>query len=73
MGPETLGEIRGKLRKALSEEGQDPIERLEQLIKERGSPPPEGKFDVLNSLKRFLESEPRTTSKKRKKRTAAKK
>ena len=75
MGPETLSEIRDKLRKSLSKDGQDPIARLDQLIRNRGDQKPSGQFDVLESLKRLLESAPKPMpkAKKKKKRLATKK
>jgi hypothetical protein len=74
MGPETLSEIRTQLRKHLSKDDQDPIARIDQLIRERGDNKPAGNIDVLQSLKRLLETTPmRKPKKKPKKRITAKK
>jgi hypothetical protein len=58
MGPKTQTEIRTELSAALSSEGKNPIQWLEERVAKTSVP---GERDVLFSLKRFLEAGPRST------------
>ncbi len=54
MGPKTLREIREDLRRAFGAGGEDPIQKIDELIadaKRRG----EGGVEVLEMLRRCLE------------------
>jgi hypothetical protein len=70
MGPKTLREIREELRRAFGANGDDPIQRLEQLIAETKREG-EGGEEVLESLRRVLEGTGR--EKRRSRRGGAKK
>ncbi len=68
IGVKKLSAIRKQLEKALATKGADPIQRLERQIasaKRKGD-----RTEVMECLKRFLESSPR---KRRKHRVEAKK
>ena len=55
MGPKTLREIREELRQAFGAGGDDPIQRLDQLIAD-AKRDGEGGEEVLESLRRVLEA-----------------
>lgn len=63
IGTKKLGAIRNQIENALSTSDADPIRRLEQQIaagKRKGD-----RTEVLEGLKRFLESSPKVTLRKR--------
>jgi hypothetical protein len=60
IGRKTLGEIREELRRAFAADGGDPIQRLNELMKR-----PTQDSEVLESLKRLLESPKRKKPKRR--------
>lgn len=65
MGPKKLGAIRRELRQAFSRTGSDPIQWLEERIRAlqaSGEPAPQ----VLQSLRRFLQTPKKATRKPRK-------
>jgi hypothetical protein len=57
MGPKKLSTIRGELRRALAETGEDPIRWLDEHIalSERQGTAPSGNTAVIRSLRRLLE------------------
>ena len=73
IGPKKLSEVKKELREAFAAEFDDPIQWLEEQMKVPGRTSKEGGLEVLQALKRVLESAPKPTPKKRKKRIAAKK
>jgi hypothetical protein len=63
IGTKKLSTIRGQIEKALASSGGDPIERLERKIasaKRKGD-----RTEILEGLKRFLESPRKGTHRKR--------
>ena len=63
IGPKKLSTIRRELEEALASDGRDPIERLDRQIaaaKRKGD-----RTDIMEGLKRFLESPPKGKSRKR--------
>jgi hypothetical protein len=69
IGSKKLSAIRTQLEEALASEGGDPIERLDRQIaaaKRKGE-----RTEVMEGLKRFLESPPKAKRKKRKARAKA--
>ena len=69
IGPKKLSTIRSELEKALASGGADPIARLERQIaaaKRKGD-----RTDIMEGLKRFLESPRKGKRRKRSARTKA--
>jgi hypothetical protein len=61
MGPKTLGEIREDLKASFAKMGQDPIQWLENRLKQLEKRPKSNQteIDLLEGLRRFLHEGPK--------------